>query len=100
MEDNMEVEILMFLPLCQKDKKGTVSEPSGYAVIREKAKPYGLQSPYRHATMEGLCEHITAQLHQGESFDLEALRAALSRREMYAVSVDRDIADRFASQPV
>ena len=65
----MEVEILMFLPLCQKDKKGTVSEPSGYAVIREKAKPYGLQSPYRHPTIEDLCEHITAQLHQGESFD-------------------------------
>ena len=96
----MEVEILMFLPLCQKDKKGTVSEPSGYAVIREKAKPYGLQSPYRHATMEGLCEHITAQLHQGESFDLEALRAALSRREPHAVLVDREFAISIASHPL
>jgi hypothetical protein len=94
------VEILMFLPLCKKDETGTVSEPSAYAVIREKAKPYGLQSPYRHPTIDDLCEHVTAQLHQDESFDLEALRAALSRREIYAVSVDMDLATRFASQPL
>jgi hypothetical protein len=96
----MEMEFLMFLPLCEKDEEGTVSEPSAYAVIREKAEPYGLQSPYTHPTIEDLCEHITAQLHQGESFDLEVLRAALSRQEMYGVLVDRDLANRFASQPL
>jgi hypothetical protein len=95
----MEDEILMFQPLCEKNEDGTVSEPK-YVVIREKAKPYGLQSPYRHPTIEDLCEHLTAQLHQGQSFDMEPLRAKLSRRETYAVSVDKDLASRFSSQPL
>lgn len=91
----MEEEILGFQPLYESNEEGTVSDPSAYAVIREK----GLQLPYRHPTIEGLCEHITAKLGHGESFDLEALRAALSRREMYAVSVDGDLANRLASPP-
>jgi hypothetical protein len=96
----MEEEILMFKPLYKINEEGTVSEPSAYAVIREKAKPLGLQLPYRHPTIEDLCEHITAQLPQGTSFDLKALRAALSRREPHAVLVDREFAISIASHPL
>jgi hypothetical protein len=92
----MEMVTVMFLSLCEKDEEGNESEPNAYAVIL----PYGLQCPFRHPTIEDLCTHITAQLHQGETFDLEGLRAALSRREKYALSVDKDLAARLASQPL
>lgn len=80
--------------------EGTVSAPTSYGIILPGAEPYGLQHPYRHHTIDDLCEHITAQLGQGESFDLEGLRAALTKREIYAVSVDMELAIRIASNPL
>jgi hypothetical protein len=96
----MKMELLLFQPLCEKDEEGTAGEPWAYAVIRESAEPYGLQCPYKYPTIEDLCEHIIAQLHKDESFDLEALRAALSKKKIYAVLVETNLAHRIASHPL
>jgi hypothetical protein len=92
----MQTVILMVQPFYEENEV-TASAPTSYGVILSEAKPYGLQSPYKHRTIDDLCEHITAQLRQGESFDLAGLRGALSRREMYASPLDKELAIRIAT---
>ena len=92
----MQTVTLIFMPICEEHKT-TASSPTSYVVVLPGAGPHGLQSPRRYQTIDDLCEHITEQLRPGESFDLEGLRTALSRREKYAVLVDIELAGRVAS---
>jgi hypothetical protein len=95
----MLIVTLMAQPFYEVNE-GAVSAPTSYGIILLGAEPYGLQHPYRHQTIDDLCEHITAQLGPGESFDLQGLRAALLRREVYTVSVEKELAIRIASHPL
>ena len=88
----MQTVTLIFMPICEEHKT-TASSPTSYVVVL----PHGLQLPRRYQTIDDLCAHITEQLRPGESFDLEGLRTALSRREKYAVLVDIELAGRVAS---